>query len=158
MKIEPITIEITDNWRYCLVAWLMDREDFLKDLQEARQLLGVDRRLIDYKVTKDWLKAELKNEQQITPIKKVLDSLSGGSRFIFPKTESEKLTTKLLEKCHKSPLYFEVVRHAIVSGVVTDKEFTKTAFCQVLPPDYQMINTEHGISNLVDHNQPVLWR
>jgi len=156
IKINPVSIEVTDNWRFCLIAWLVDREDFLKDLRDARLVLGIGKKLIDYKATKEWFKTELEKEQQKTPIKKVFDPLSGESRFIFPKTESERLTIKLLEKYHKSPLYFEAIKYVVVSGVVTDREFTRTAFCQVLPPDYQMIDTEHGITNLVDQNQPVM--
>ncbi|HGJ66791.1 TPA: hypothetical protein ENS27_15625 [bacterium] len=157
IKAEPVNIKISDNLRYCLVAWLMDRGDFLDDLQKTRRLLGIDKKLVGYEAVKEWFKTELEDEQQKTPIKKVFDPLSGGgSRFIFPKTESEKLTIKLLEKYHKPPLYFEAIRYAIVSGVVTDKEFTKTAFCQILPPDYQMIDMEHDITNFVDHDQPVM--
>ncbi|MFH1971498.1 MAG: hypothetical protein ABIJ05_03905 [Patescibacteria group bacterium] len=141
MKIEPVTIKITDNWRYCLVAWLMDRDDFLADLQKARKELGINEKLVDYKIAKEWFKAEFEKEK---------------GRFIFPKTKSEKVTANLLTKYHKSPLFFEAVRYAIVTGIVTDKEFARTAFCQVLPPDYQMIDAEHDITNLVDHDQPVM--
>jgi len=128
------------------VAWLMDKDEFLADLQKAREELGVSDNPIAYEAAKEWFKVELQKEQKKTSIKKVFDPLSETNRFIFPKTKSERLTAKLLEKYHKSPLYFEAIKYAIVTGVVTDKEFTKTAFCQVLPPDYQMIDTEHGIT------------
>lgn len=156
MKIEPVTIKITDNWRYCLVAWLMDRDDFLVDLHNARKKLGIDDKLVDYVTVKEWFKTEFEKQREKTPIKRVFNQLTGKGGYLFPKTKSEELTAKLLMKYHKSPLYFDAVRHAIVTGVVTDKEFARTAFCQVLPPDYQMIDIEHGITNLVDHNQPVM--
>jgi len=156
MKIKPVTIKITDNWRYCLVTWLMDRDDFLVDLQRARKELSIDDKLVDYAIAKEWFKVEFEKQRTRTPIKRVSDQLTGQGRYVFPKTKSEELTVKLLTKYHKSSLYFEAVRHAIVTGVVTDKEFARTAFCQVLPPDYQMIDTEHGITNLVDYNQPVM--
>ncbi len=156
MKIEPVAITITDNWRYCLVAWLIDRDDFLTDLQRVRKKLGINEKLVDYKIAKEWFDTEFEKEKKKTPIKKIPDPLIGKDRYVFPKTESEKLTTKLLEKYHKSPLYFETVRHAIVTGVVTNKELARTAFCQVLPLDYQMIDMEHGITNLVEHDQPVM--
>lgn len=156
IKIKPITIKIADNWRYCLVAWLVDRDNFLVDLCSARKELGIDDELIKYTMAQEWLKAEFVKQKEKTPIKKVYDQVMGEDRYVFPKTKSAELTTKLLTKYHKSPLYFDAVRHAIVTGVVTVKEFAKTAFCQVLPSDYQMIDTEHGITNLVGHNQPVM--
>ena len=153
---KPVAIEITDNWRYCLFAWLVDRDDFLKDIQSARKKLGVNEKLVDYKSAKDWFRAEFEKERKKNPIRKIPEPLTEGSRYVFPKTESEKITTKLLKKYHRSPLYFEAVRYAIITGRVTDKEFARTAFCQVLPPDYQMIDLEHGITNLVGHDQPVM--
>jgi len=156
IKIKPITIDIADNWRYCLATWLVDRDDFLIDLQKTRKKLGINEKLVDYNFAKEWFKTEFEKERKRNPIRKIPEPLTGGNKYVFPKTESEKITTKLLEKYHKSPLYFEVIRYSIIVGRITDKEFARTAFCQVLPPDYQMIDTKHDITNLVDHNQPIM--
>jgi len=156
MKIKHVTIEIEDNWRYCLVAWLMDRDDFLADLYNARKELGIDDELIKYTTAQEWLKAEFAKQREKTPIKKAYDQAMGKNRYVFPKTKSAELTAKLLTKYHKPSLYFDAVRHAIITGVVTDKEFARTAFCQILPPDYQISDTEHDITNFVDHDQPVM--
>jgi len=152
MKIKPIEIKIKDNWRFCLIAWLVDRKDFLQDIQTARKQLGIDT-LVDHKNANKWFKNEY---QKYNDPKQVADPLSGGYRYVFPTTKSEKIAKKLLKKYHKSPLYFEAVRSAIVTGKITDQEFSRTAFCQILPSDYQMIDTEHNINYTVDHDQPVM--
>lgn len=151
IKIDHVVIEIKDNWRHCLVAWLVDRDDFLKDIKKARTELGLAKGLIRYDDVREWLHKELEKERGETP-----DPLSGGNRYLFPKTKSEKITADLLKKYHRSPLYFETIRYVILAGKVTDTEFSRTAFCQVLPQDYQMINTDQGITNLVEHDQPVM--
>lgn len=55
MKIEPIEIDgnnLTD-WQYGEIAFLLDREDFLKDLERARKKLGI-KELLSENDDLDW--------------------------------------------------------------------------------------------------------
>lgn len=128
ININRIEITIQDNWRYGLVAFLVDREDFLKDIQKYRGQLGID---------KLWSRAYLKKQHLTTK------KIGRGNMYIAP-PEFERLTARLQEKYQKSEGFRLVIRHALVCGEVQDADL-------YVPPIRIVTPTSYGRGQLALH-------
>lgn len=133
IKIPPIEIEIDDERKYALVAFFVDRDDFLEDINAARKDLGLSD-FIPYDEVEEWENQQLESLKKIDPPK--LINTGKGIAYWDPETVIEKIIFELLKKYNKSSIYFDVVSKAILSGKVKDDAFTKTAYCYVHYPDF----------------------
>ena len=126
IKIEPVDIRIEDNWGFGLVAFLVDKDDFLQDLQSVRQKLSLKKLLNREKVEKQF---EEKNQKATT---KLFNTSSQEQRELLNRmrivasTKYDTATIELLEKYRKSNNFHHVIKFAIISGVVTDEDFEGT--------------------------------
>lgn len=122
MSIPYIDIRISDKWKYAKVAFLVDREDFLKDIEQARKELGFSD-LISYDKVDDW-KEEESGKRRKSSIKGIRD-------IVLPFPYLDNLTYELLRKYKKKGPFFQVIKYSILCGIVTDNEFSRTAFCYI---------------------------
>lgn len=127
MSIKPIEIKVDDKWKFGEVAFLVDREDFLEDIAKARKLLGIKKLIPNTEIAINKWKGEEQNEALKAQLIKELSTV----------TRSQKIKDKLLKKYHK-PLFFANILDAVIlCGNVTDKDFSTTAYVQIIDPmDY----------------------
>jgi len=132
MKIEPIDISIKDNWKYGEIAFLVDREDFLKDVKKARKELGVTK-LVPYKKVNSWTHKQYEQEIKDDQIKK--GKYSRGTVYLMPAGKVDIKIENLLAKYRKPPTFFLPILYSILSGTVTDSEYSITAYCEIIYPE-----------------------
>lgn len=116
-----------------MVAFLVDRTDFLNDLQTSREELNL-KTLISHDKVSSWEEEELQLLKKTKP--PTVINTGNGIAYWDPNTPLELITFKLLKKYKKPPTYYDVVSKAILSGCVTDDDFTHTAYCYVDYPDF----------------------
>lgn len=123
---DKIDIEgISDNIRYEHMALLVDREDFILSIKNTRKFLGITTLLQHDEVDK-WLHRIYKNSSFI----KMNKDDKNDFKQSFYLSQS---VASLKEIFHKNVNYTNAIKYAILAGKVTDKEFTKTAFCAEYP-------------------------
>lgn len=115
MNTDPIDIRIADNWRYGEIAFLVDREDFLKDLALVRKKLGV-KQLRPYKTTK------------YVEINDLINSRNFDDKLTHTVEELRK-------KYKKTQAFHLVIKSAILTGVVTEKEYASAYSTIIFPED-----------------------
>lgn len=117
MNIIPINIDIKDNWRFGLVAFLVDRVDFLKDVEQARQELKISKLLDRSKIERE---QALRNEK--ATIKKYGHSPVNGI-ILYISTKYDDMALKLQNKYKKSDNFRSVIKFAVISGMVLDRDY-----------------------------------
>lgn len=132
MKIEPIDISIKDNWKYGEIAFLVDREDFLRDVKKARKELGVTK-LVPYKQVNSWLNKQYRQETKDFKVKK--GKFSRGTVYSVPAGKVDIKIENLLAKYRKPSTFFLPILYSILGGIVTDSEYSITAYCEIIYPE-----------------------
>lgn len=121
--IKPINIKIKDNWRYGVVAFLVDRGDFLDDLKQTREGIGL-KKLITY--------SKFVNEDK----KRALET---GERKLDEEAKrwlSYSLNVdRLRRKYHKPDNFGNVIRYALLTGTVMDRELPSSSFLYTYKPN-----------------------
>lgn len=111
IKIRPIDIKIKDNWRYGEIAFLVDRDDFLEDIIEARKRLGLSTFIPHKEILEvEWTSLSLSQADKLSPI-----------------------VEKLRKKYKKTHHFYLVIEAAILCGVVADGDFMRT-YCTIIFP------------------------
>lgn len=114
---KPVQIEIEGAWRYGLVAFLVDRDDFLKDIEEARQKLRIKKLLLREAIEK---RLEAKN---IALTKRKYGDKAEALRFrLVAPNKFDDIIIKLQNKYHKSNNFQNVIKFAIICGLVVEKD------------------------------------
>lgn len=142
MSIKPINLDgIQNDNKFRLVAFLVDRDDFLSDIEQARKLLGLSK-LIPSREVHKWKTAHIKERvdiilEQIEKIsfprsitgddykKPPIDIKSFNQRFdgYIPSDNYQAGLNYFLAKYKRPPVYLSAIEHALLSGVVTDADF-----------------------------------
>lgn len=124
MKIKPVEIHIKDDWKYALVALLVDRKDFLEDLKKARKEVGIKRLMPRPTIEREFKEANKKETE-----KKYKKSTPEGKKVmkqfgmqIIARTKFDDITIDLLGKYRKSNSFHYVIKYAIISNVVEEKD------------------------------------
>lgn len=117
MSMKPITIEIKDNWVFGEVAFLVDRDNFLKDVGKVRKELGIAK-LMTLSEMINWLRKERKE-------------LDEG---LLSRRQSYAIANELRKKHRRSPTFFHPIMSAIFCGVVTEDDFPSIPFCRLIYP------------------------
>lgn len=133
--IRPIDIQIGDDYKYGLLAFLFDRPDFLKDIESIRKNLLNLHSLIKYEEVENYLKKlGDKTEQREKSIDDLTVRQDDGlaERTIFTDAEFVNTIDWLKKKYKKNQCYEVAIAYAILSGVVKDSEFTTTVYVQFL--------------------------
>jgi hypothetical protein len=115
-----IKIEISDPWKFLMVAALVDSEEFLQDISKIRQLLGISK-LYHWEMSED----PLQNKQNKSS-ERVLKLETNGDKnalHIIMSLNSENLIP-VRNKFNKSQAYENVFRFAILTGEVRDEHFS----------------------------------
>ena len=129
VTIKPIKIKIKDNWKFSLVAYLVDREDFLSDIGKTRKKLGLVKIIPRKKIEE-----ELKKVNQRETLKKYKKETRVGKEFmgkhqikIIASTKYDQPTIDLLRKYRKSDNFHYVVKFAMISGEVQENDLQDTS-------------------------------
>lgn len=129
----PVDIKIEDKFKFGLVAFLVDRDDFLKDLERIRNHFHL-KGLIPYEKVLDHLKEM--GQKAVEPEQKTdsLDYIQEDKTVTTIITSQEFVgVLRLLEKKYKkNSSYDMVLARVILSGVVKDSELRETAYMQYL--------------------------
>lgn len=133
--IRPIDIQIGDDYKYGLLAFLFDRPDFLRDIESIRKNLLNLHSFIKYDEVENYLKelgikVKLKGKPMDDLIVRQDDGLT--ERVIFTDAEFVNTIDWLKKKYKKNQCYEMAIAYAILSGVVKDSEFTTTVYVQFL--------------------------
>lgn len=136
---ERIEIKIDDDSKYARVAFLVDREDFLKDIKEIRIDLDISK-LIPYEQTKEWLNKDRSEGSLLTMDKKGKDSFNKRWKF-------GKAVSNLKNKYHKGFHFTEVIAHAILSGEVREEDYNSSVFCVDYPFSEEFFEAELHIDD-----------
>lgn len=133
IKIDPIKIEIKDNYKFGLVAFLVDKENFLQDIHIARTELNLDQ-LLPHDEQDEWEEKQLEELKKIKP--PTIIRTQNGIAYWDPETQLEKIVYRLLKKYRKSERYYKVISSSILSGIVIENDFSKTAYCYIRYPNF----------------------
>lgn len=141
MSIKPINLDgIQNDNKFRLVAFLVDRDDFLSDIEQARRLLGLSK-LIPSREVHRWKTAHVKERVDI--IREQIEKISfpipvkGGYKRppidiksfdqrvdgYIPSDNYQAGLNYFLAKYKRPPVYLSAIEHALLSGVVTDTDF-----------------------------------
>ncbi|MGH7204384.1 MAG: hypothetical protein ACREHC_08115 [Candidatus Levyibacteriota bacterium] len=122
--IEPIKIdEAFDNWRYGLIASLVDRDDFLQDIKHKRTRYLYSNKPFDRTEVEKYLEIENKKlygNEVYTPSEITI----GGRRFAQSKYDFVAL--QLLKKYSRSYNFKNVISFAMSCGEVLEKDLKKS--------------------------------
>lgn len=124
MKINPIEIDTKDAWKFGLIALLVDREDFLQDVELSRKALGIktilSRKDVKKKMndTDDALTAE-EYKKLTDGQKKTHDNLH---MKLIASTPYDDTVISLMKKYHRSNSFQEIIRFSILCGEVQDDD------------------------------------
>lgn len=148
MDTQRIEIRIKDNWKFCEVAFLVDRDDFLRDIGMARKSLGV-MKLIPYNELIKWTSAESIRTTKKTKFRKIKSDYF-ENKYVVPAGKSEIIVDELKKKYRKAHNFWPVIESAMLAGVVTKDEFSISAYCKVIyPEDYELSVTEPDLAIII---------
>lgn len=116
MKTFPIEIDgIENDLRYANIAFLVDRPSFLIAIKRARKAIGLTN-TIKYEDVYKWPNKDSSR----------LSMVNASFRLSMQ-------ISSIKHKFKKGISFTDVIKYAILSGKVTDKEFTSAAFCVEYP-------------------------
>lgn len=140
MKIEPTIIKVDDLWKHTSIALIVDREDFIKDIQNTRKKIQLTK-LYEYSVID---KSDFSKEQS--------DLVKSGS---YKKSNSEKniafvrsveiirYLPELYKKYHLRPEYYRIVLFTILCNEVKNQDFVSDTF-SFMGSEYKSFNQDLG--------------
>ena len=136
INIPPIDIQIKDNRRYTLVAFFVDRDDFLTDITAARKRLKIT--TLPYTFPKlPYVRANNvtnyyhKGVASIYDVSECFKDICAKEHIWFTDLSRTLATAvmfaeSLVRKYHKNRLYVPVVLSSVLTGVVRDVDFSST--------------------------------
>ena len=130
---KPVVIEIEDRRNFAEVAFLVDKDEFLTDLEEKRRELKIEK-VLPYADVEKWIEAEIDHAVKKQPVKVWKNEDSKTIRYSIPKIKSELIIESLLQKYHRDENFFIAIEYALLCGKVTEKEFS-SAYCSIIYPD-----------------------
>lgn len=126
MKIEPIKIDIKNDKRFGWVAFLVDRPDFLKDVENARKQLNCG-----LPITREIAERQIDDANQVET-KKHLDEHPEQRKtaqqlgvILYAQSDTDDFVSHILNKYNKSNNFHHVVLFSILCGIVVDKDLQK---------------------------------
>jgi len=143
MKYKPVTIEINDKRKYGLVAFLIDRDDFIEDINYFRHQLSI-KSLISRKL--------------------LFNRLSHNIRIVKKGIEIRKMVPHdayveiLLKKYHRSSNYKDVIIQSLYTGEVHEEDLVNdikadgvAVYCNSTSPVYVVLphSTDFSISQKI---------
>jgi hypothetical protein len=119
MKLDPpIKIDIDDLFKYCVVAFFVDKPDFLGVIREARKDLGIKKLLTREETEHLHLGFVTKKDN---PTKKYKWPRRGSDKYKFLKKCNNMLAN--LYQIYQADWYFQdVIVFSILSGVVNEND------------------------------------
>lgn len=138
---------ISNNFWYATVAFLVDKEEFIREVKKARKVLGL-KRPMDYSDAKKWL--YFKNKE------KSLKELTKEEKELFLKRlQLNTIADNIKNKFHRGINYTEIIKYAILAGRVTDKENIFSLYCGQYPfskefEEIDLFNEEPLIAILIN--------
>lgn len=116
MNIKRIEINIKDDWRYGLVASLIDRADFLQDIEAIRK---------KHKIKKLFSREEIENEtlKQFDETTNYFRKHGSIHPLLKVVHEYDNDIIKLQRKYKKSNNFQEVIRFSLICGEVIERDF-----------------------------------
>lgn len=117
--------EITNNKHYAEVAYLVDNDSFLDEVDRVRKLIGIDSPL-KYQEAGEWLQGNTNRVSFSKMTKKEKEKYKKRLRLSIE-------TENIKERFKKRFNYSQLIKYAILAGKVTDNECTTTTFCVSYP-------------------------
>ena len=114
MIIDPVIVDIQDNWKYGEVVYLVDRDDFLNDLIYVRKKLQIPQNIKQYDKKTNNLEILSKQDQFYS---KLLDSAN-----------------RLRMKYKKPMMYCGILEEVILTNYVSNEIIRDTAYCNIVTP------------------------
>ena len=123
---DKVNLEGISNDRlYEIIAFLVDREEFIEDIRSVREKLGFKKPL-SYSATKKWLSRKIST--------KGLSQMSKEDKEVFREKSMLAFQVSSIRQKHRISANFEeIVKYAILSNKVTDKQYNISAFCTIYP-------------------------
>ncbi len=122
-----VIIDIENRWKYCMVAFLVDRNDFLQDIHLARKGLKIQKLIPYKKLNIYWPKININNvfsTFQTFETEDQIDLFNTLSNF-----EESGIVEYLRNKYNKSKSFSHVIRFSILCGLVKEEHFALNAYC-----------------------------
>lgn len=134
-SILKINIKIADDLKYANVAFLVDREDFLRDIQEIRANMGING-LIPYEGIKEWKHRGTKEGSLTT-----MDA--EGKEALKRWADLTTAINTLKQKYHRGVHFTRVIECAILAGEIREDDYKRSAYCESYPFSYEF--NEQGL-------------
>lgn len=152
MSIPPIDIQIKDNRRFTLVAFFVDRDDFLKDIVAVRKRLKITALPyafpnLPYVEANNVVNYYHKGVASIYDVSECFKDICAKEHIWFTDLSRTLATAvmfseSLVRKYHKNRLYLPVVLSSLLTGVVRDADFSSTRIVTIDKKDAQRILDE----------------
>lgn len=152
MSISPIDIQIKDNRRFTLVAFFVDRDDFLKDIEAARKRLKITALpyafpRFPYVEANNVVNYYHKGVASIYDVSECFKDICAKEHIWFTDLSRTLATAvmfseSLVRKYHKNRPYLPVVLSSLLTGVVRDADFSSTRIVTIDKKDAQRILDE----------------
>lgn len=113
IKISPINIEVTNDFKYEIVAVLVDREDFLEDISKIRK----DQPVSSYET-----------------VRKIIQSRLNDVNYAADYFDQGHIVASIMKKYKKDYNFHEIIWFAIFAGIVTDQELSNFSYLHIINP------------------------
>lgn len=160
----PIKIKIDDVRRYTDVAFLVDQDEFIKDIQELRENKGLKKEM-PYDPKKHWALDSIwgvtreqlfKHNDAVAPFEDILQNpnemqdLSHKQKLnlikkykkaqrVLPGNAFEQDVQAIRDKYHKPPNFDRIIAHAVLYGEVREKDYV-TAEVDIDYPEVDIVD------------------
>lgn len=160
----PIKIKINDERRFTDVAFLVDRDDFLRDLQELREKRGLKREML-YDSNKHWALDSIwgvtreqlfKHNDAVAPFEDILQNTNETqdlsheqkvdlmqkyreAQRILPGNAFVQDIQAIRDKYHKSPNFDRIIAHAVLYGEIRNEDYV-TAEIDIDYPEVDIVD------------------
>lgn len=160
----PIKIKIDDERRFTDVAFLVDRDEFLRDLQELREKKGLKRDM-PYDSNKHWALDSIwgvtrdqlfKHNDAVAPFEDILQNTNEmqvlsheqkedllkkyrEAQRTLPGNAFEQDIQAIRDKYHKPPNFDRIIAHAVLYGEIRNEDYV-TAEIDIDYPEVDIVD------------------
>lgn len=126
--------EITNNRKYAEVAYFVDNDLFLDEVDRLRKVIKIDSPL-EYSEAKEWLHKRF-NETSFS-------KMNETNKKAIQKRLKLLINVGVIKNKFKKGINFtNIITYAILAGKVTDRECAPSAFCETYPFPKEFENAE----------------
>lgn len=148
MRFEPIEINIDDNRLFCIVAFLIDRSDFLEQASKLRKRFRVKSPLSDKGIETMYWKEDDLNVEKLSKKYGIKSKREKGLSHLYTYTKYDRAVDGLRRKFHKGRYFSKAITNAVLKNKITADDIGISAYVPSMEETY--------IIKLEDHERAII--